>query len=147
VTTPAPTSSISLQQEASVAVLRAAGVIRRNVAELLQGYDLTLSQYNVLRILRGSTEALPTMEIAARLVDEEPGITRLIDALERVDLLTRTRSDSDRRRVDCRITRKGFKTLAKIDGPIDELDSRLFGRITNKELKQIIRMMSRISAE
>ena len=114
---------------------------------LLQGYGLTPSQYNVLRILRGSTEALPTMEIATRLVDEEPGITRLIDALERADLLKRRRSDSDRRRVDCRITRKGLKTLEEIDGPIDDLDIQLFGRITNKELKQIVRMMSCISVK
>ena len=145
--TPKPTANISLQQEASVAVLRAAGLIRRSVAGLLQGYSLTPPQYNVLRILRGATEPLPTMEIAARLVDEEPGITRLIDALEGADLVKRARSDSDRRRVDCRITKKGLKTLREIDRPIDDLDSRLFGCTANKDLKQIVRMMSSIRVE
>lgn len=135
---------ISKQQEAVIAILRAGGLIRRSVVGLLQGYGLTQSQFNVLRILRETSEGLPTMEIALRLLDKEPGITRLIDALEEDGLLKRTRSGEDRRRIDCSITRKGQRVLRDLDAPIDELDRRLLKDLSHQELEQLNRLLSRV---
>src|SRR5262245_29060496 len=57
--------------------------------------ELTLHQYNVLRILRGSPEGLPSGEIANRMIARDPDITRLVDRLERRGLVTRARGRQD----------------------------------------------------
>ena len=134
----------SPQQKAVVGVLRAASVIRRHVVRVLQGHGLTPSQYNVLRILRGAPAGLPTMEIAAGLLDEEPGITRLIDALEGRGFLERIRSSTDRRRIDCRITRHGLGLLGELDGPIDALDRQLLGRLSRTQVSELLRLTGAI---
>ena len=63
--------------------MRAADLVRRRVTCVLEPHDITGQQYNVLRILRGAgAEGLPTLEIAQRMIEQTPGITRLIDRLE-----------------------------------------------------------------
>ena len=138
---------ISAHQETVVAVLRAAGVIRREVVKLLQVHRLSPSQYNVLRILRGSPDGLATMEIASRLIDEDPAITRLIDGVEKMELVERVRSPLDRRRIDCRLTEKGRELLGQLDGPLDQLDQRLLRGLAKKELRQLTELLSRIHGE
>ena len=71
------------EEEAVVALLRTVDHIRRATSSVLEAYEITLQQYNVLRILRGAgQEGLPILEIGKRMVEQSPGITRLIDRLE-----------------------------------------------------------------
>src|SRR5258706_12493191 len=73
----------SKRQEAAVALLRTADVIRRLFGAVVEPKGITVQQYNVLRILRGAGEpGLPTLDIAERMIETTPGITRLIDRLE-----------------------------------------------------------------
>src|SRR6185295_1446948 len=104
----------SQSQQVVVALLRTADLVRRGLGRVLEPFDLTPQQYNVLRILRGAGErGLPTLEIAVRMIEEAPGITRLIDRLETKHLVSRERCKTDRRRVWCRITRDGLGLLAQ----------------------------------
>src|SRR5688572_9880482 len=74
----------SMAEEAALAVLRTADVLRRRLSEAMEPVGITMQQYNVLRILRGAGEGgLPTLEIADRMLERQPGITRLLDRLER----------------------------------------------------------------
>src|ERR1051325_2154201 len=76
-------------QEATVALLHTADLVRRSVTAVVEPHGVTLQQYNVLRILRGATQAgLPPREIAERMVEEAPGITRLVDGLESKKLVS-----------------------------------------------------------
>src|SRR6476660_5678390 len=82
--------------------------------------ELTLHQYNVLRILRGShLTGLPSGEIANRIIARDPDITRLVDRLERRGLVTRMRGRQDRRVVEVAITKKGLDLLRNLDEPVD----------------------------
>ena len=102
----------SRSQEAAIALMRTADLVRRSVGGIVEPFDLTPQQYNVLRILRGAgEEGLPTLEIAERMIEQTPGITRLIDRLETKHLVSRERCKTDRRRVWCRITRDGLGLL------------------------------------
>src|SRR4029453_18362861 len=93
-------------QEAAIALMRTADLVRRTIAGIVGPYDLTPQQYNVLRILRGAGQAgLPTLEIPERMVEQAPGITRLLDRLEKKTWVERERSQEDRRQVICRITK------------------------------------------
>jgi DNA-binding MarR family transcriptional regulator len=88
----------SLGQEAVISLLRTADVVRAHFEKQLAPYGVTLQQFNVLRILRGAgAGGLPTLEIGARMVERTPGVTRLIDRLERKDLVRRARGTEDRR--------------------------------------------------
>src|SRR5204863_9342501 len=91
-------------QEAVVGLLRSTDRVRRARAGVVEPRGITLQQYNVLRILRGARpRGLPTLEIAARMVEHAPGITRLLDRLEAKTLVRRQRPAGDRRQVVCRI--------------------------------------------
>jgi DNA-binding MarR family transcriptional regulator len=102
--------------EAIVGLLRTADLVRRHAAALVEPYGITLQQYNVLRILRGAGDAgLPTLEVADRMIEQTPGVTRLLDRLEAKELVRRQRCPRDRRQHLCWIAPKGLALLEKTD--------------------------------
>src|SRR3954468_19515729 len=131
-------------EEAGVALMRTAHLLRRIGATVLAGHDLTEQQYNVLRILRGAGErGLPTLDIAERMIEETPGITRLIDRLEAKELVTRERCAVDRRRVYCRVTRAGLDLVNSLDRPmLDGVEAAMAG-LKNGELAELIGLLDR----
>jgi DNA-binding MarR family transcriptional regulator len=132
-------------QEAAVALLRTADVLRRRFAALLAPTEITVQQYNVLRILRGAGAAgLPTLEIAERMIERAPGITRLIDKLEAAGLVARERSAEDRRAVVCRATAKGLALLAGLDDAVDAADDEALGMLTERERRDLIRVLEKV---
>lgn len=138
----------SPQHEAVVALLRTADVVRRRVATALSPAGLTPQQYNILRILRGAGPAgLPTLEIAERLIEQAPGITRLCDTLRAKGFVTRTRSGADRRVVTCRISEAGLAILARTDPMIARADREVFGETTQDELRTLIGLLDRVRGE
>jgi len=96
----------SKRQEGTIALFLTAEAVRWRFARLLASRgELTVQQYNVLRILRGAgAVGLPTLSIVERMIEHTPGITRLIDRLESKGLVTRSRAAEDRRQVLCRIS-------------------------------------------
>ena len=132
----------SKAEEAAIALMRTADMVRRGVAAIVEPYGITTQQYNVLRILRGAGEkGLPTLEVAERMIEQTPGITRLIDRLERKRLVIRERCATDRRQVFCRITLNGLELLAKLDGPILEIDG--WAALPAREIAQLITLLDK----
>ena len=130
-----------------MSLLRTADVVRRRFAELYEPYGLTSQQYNVLRILRGARpEALPTMEIAERMIERAPGITRLLDRLEGKGLVRRRRDPDDRRCVRCTVTDRGLALLAELDGSVDQADEAAVSMLDDDEARRLIRLLDRIRA-
>lgn len=134
----------SKSQELAVALLRTANVLRRRFEALTRSEDLTLQQYNVLRILRGARTPLPTMEIAERLVEDAPGITRLVNVLDDRGLLRREQWPGDRRQTLCQLTPAGTKLLAKLDRAMDELDDRTGAGMSDHDLDALLRMLGKV---
>lgn len=131
-------------QEAAVSLMRTADLVRRSIASVVEPHGLTPQQYNVLRILRGAGEhGLPTLEIAERMIEQTPGITRLIDRLEVKQLVSRERSVTDRRQVFCRITRGGLALLAQLDEPIVEAEKEALGVLSERQLAQLLSLLDR----
>ncbi len=130
-------------EEAALALLRTADVVRRAIASVIEPHGITGQQYNVLRILRGAGEkGLPTLEIAERMIEQTPGITRLIDRLETKKLVLRERCKTDRRQVFCKITRGGLALLAKLDAPVTKADS-ILSKLTKRDLAQLVDILDR----
>lgn len=136
----------SAGQEAVVALFLAAERVKWPYQDLLAAEgDLTMQQYNVLRILRGAGDTgLATLEVAERMLERTPGITRLLDRLEDKGLIARERSTSDRRQVTARITRAGRDVLGKLDAPFDRLDEEVLSDFSQAELRTLIRLLERL---
>jgi DNA-binding MarR family transcriptional regulator len=137
----------SHSEEGILGLLRTADVIRRFLARVLEPFDVTPQQYNVLRILRGAgCEGLPTLAIGERMVEEAPGVTRLLDRLEAKGLARRERSPQDRRQVWCRLTPEGHALLQRIDEPMDEADDAALAMLRPEDQIQLIRLLDAIRA-
>ena len=112
---------------AGIALVRTADEGRRTFESLVAPHGVSIEQYNVLRILRGAGDkGLPTLEIAARLLEKNPGITRLIDKLEAKELVSRARCETDRRQVFCTITPAGAAIVNALDEPSRRLNQQFF---------------------
>lgn len=128
--------------EASLAILRTADRLRRHGAALLEGHGLTLQQYNVLRILRGAQGPLPTLEIAARMLEQAPGITRLLDRLEQKGLVRREPCPTDRRQVLIHGTPAALAVLAELDPVMARTGAVLGEALTEGELATLVRLLA-----
>lgn len=120
---------------------RTAELLSRGPIQFLKSHDLSVTQYNVLRILRGAPEGLLCGEIANRMISRDPDITRLLDRLEKRGLVARCRQDRDRRRVLTRITPEGLALLAGLDQPIREVHRRQFGHLGQKQRVELTRLL------
>lgn len=128
----------------AVSLMRTSDLIRRAVGAVIDEQGITLQQYNVLRILRGAGEGgLPTLEIAERMIEQTPGITRLLDRLEIKKLVLRERCPTDRRQVTCRISAEGLRLLAGLDGPVAEAERVALSGLTPPQLQQLIALLDR----
>lgn len=131
-------------EEAVVALIRTADVIGRMLATVLEPHGITPQQYNVLRILRGAGDrGLPTLEIAERMIQQTPGITRLIDRLETKKLALRERCLTDRRQVFCRITPAGLTLLDALDRPMRAAADAALHAVTKKDLAHMVELLDR----
>jgi DNA-binding MarR family transcriptional regulator len=114
---------------------RTADMLSRGPARILKNADLSSTQYNVLRILRGTPKGLACGDIAARMITRDPDITRLLDRLEKRGLISRCRETEDRRTVVARITPDGLRTLARLDMPVQELHRLQLGHLGKARLR------------
>jgi DNA-binding MarR family transcriptional regulator len=137
----------SVAEEAVVTLVATASRVREGLSEVCGRRGITLQQYNVLRILRGAGDAgLPTLDIAARMIDRSPGITRLIDRLEGRRLVRRKRCPSDRRQVLCHSTPDAQRLLAELDAPMSEAASRCFAPLEDARTLEIVALLDQIRA-
>jgi DNA-binding MarR family transcriptional regulator len=133
---------VSKSAEAAVSILRTADTLRRFFTAVLQQYDLTLAQFNVLRILRGAGPAgAPTLDVAARLIEATPGITLMMDRLVRKGWVRRLRARADRRQVLCFLTPAGAELLRKVDRPVDLADIRAMAALSPRQQSTLVRLL------
>ena len=138
----------SLEEEAYLNVLRTADALGRALAEMLKAAGLTPTQYNVLRILRGAREdGLACGEIAERMVTRDPDVTRLLDRLESRGLIRRARETGDRRVIRTWITAEGVRLLKSLDGPVATLHERQLGRLGEKRLQALVKVLEEAREE
>jgi DNA-binding MarR family transcriptional regulator len=110
--------------------------------------QLTTHQYNVLRILRGSHPArLACSDIAERMIERDPDITRLVDRLETRGLVKRSRSRQDRRVVEVGITDKGLTLVRGLDGHVQRLPKALLGQLGVERARQLATLLEAVIAD
>ncbi len=137
----------SAAHEAVVGLMRTADLVRRQAAAMVEPHGITLQQFNVLRILRGAAEdGLPTLEVADRMIEQTPGVTRLLDRLEAKEFVRRQRCPKDRRQHLCWITAKGLAVLEKIDVLAPRQQEESLKGLRQKDRIAFIRLLDAIRA-
>ncbi len=134
------------EQEAILNILRTSDQFQNRFGRLLREYDLTQSQYNVLRILRGEGKPMPCLEIGDRMIQVVPAMTGLLDRLEKQGLVQRERCTEDRRVVYVELTDAARDLLQRMDNPVMQLHKQLIGHLTQAELKELSRLLEKARA-
>lgn len=136
----------SIADEVHVTLHYVASRMQERMSLLLKAEgQVTISQYNVLRILRGAHPMrLPSTEISNRMVTKDPDITRLVDRLADRALVDRERNTRDRRVVEVGITKEGLALLKKLDPSMSKLPKELFGHLGNEKLEQLADLLDEV---
>lgn len=135
----------SIEQEALLSVVRTSADLMDRFELFLRPYGITGTQYNVLRILRGSEpEGLCRNELRDRMITRMPDVTRLLDRMEEAGLVERTRDTEDRRMVSSRITKRGLDILATLDPLVAENEKQYFAGITREQTQTLIDVLQAI---
>jgi DNA-binding MarR family transcriptional regulator len=134
-----------IEEELFLNIQRTADILLQEILDVLRPCGLSATQYNVLRILRGAGEAGVTCkEIGARLVTRDPDITRLLDRLEKRNLLTRARTREDRRFVSIRISDEGMDLLRQLDAPVEEKQVEMMRHMSREQLASAVALLERL---
>jgi DNA-binding MarR family transcriptional regulator len=133
----------NLEQEATLNIARTEAALREPLEELLKGSGISLTQYNVLRILRGAgPEGLTRNEIRDRLINRMPDVTRLLDRMEEAGWVSRVREMEDRRCVATHLTRSGKSLVDSLDVPVQEEHARRLSHMTRTQLRTLIDLLT-----
>ena len=135
------------EEAAFLELCRTTDVLGRRLTALLKAEDLSATQYNVLRILRGALDGLACGETGNRMITRDPDITRLLDRMEKRSLITRKRQSDDRRVVKTFITPQGLELLKILDRPVSALHKRQFQDIAPAKLKVLAAMLEEIRSQ
>lgn len=134
-----------VEEEVILSIMRTADLVSVPLAEALKPAGLTLSQYNVLRILRGAGgEGLPCGEISERMVRRDPDLTRLLDRLESRGLVRRARDGRDRRVVLAFATPEGLDLITSLDGEVEERLRQSLAHVSKQKLRAVADMLAEI---
>ncbi len=131
----------ALEEQVFVDLTLTSDFLARRLEPVLKAAEISPTQYNVLRILRGAPEGLSCSEIGARMITRDPDITRLLDRLEKRSLVSRCREAKDRRMVLTRITDAGLKLLAQLDSPVFEAHRLQLGHLGTERLHALLQLL------
>lgn len=135
----------SLEEEVFLNIARTEAVLRNRFEQLLAPHGVSLTQYNVLRILRGAgPNGLCRNEIRQRLVSRMPDVTRLLDRMEAAGLVTRLRSTEDRRLVSTQLTARGRDLVDSLDAPTGDEHRRSLSHLSKDQLRTLAALLTRV---
>jgi DNA-binding MarR family transcriptional regulator len=134
-----------IEQEALLNIHRTAGILQRRSQQVLKQQDLTESQYNVLRILRGAgPDGLRCSDIGERMISHDPDITRLLERLQRIKLIERRRDGKDRRVIYSRITAEGLDRLQKLDPLVESSGKSMLSHMNPERIGLLIDLLEEV---
>ena len=134
----------TIEEELLVSLLRTTDVLRERFEQAVRPFNLSMTQYNVLRILRGAEPKGRTCgEIGERMIAREPDVTRLLLRMEKASLIRRTRNGQDRRVVMTRITAAGLKLLDEMEPHLREIGG-LLKPIGERKIEKILRLLDTV---
>lgn len=133
----------SIKEELWLSLSRTAATVSHDLEAKLRPRGLSLTQYNVLRILRGAPQGLCQYEIRERLVAQVPDVPRILDRMEKGGVIQRVRGEADRRRVIASLTEMGHRLVDELDTPMEEWVAGLFDQLEETEMRVLVDGLAR----
>lgn len=130
-------------QKVGVNIIFTANWFTERFKQILDDYDITNQQFNILRILRGSKRPLSTLQIRDRMLDKMSDTSRIVDRLVKKELVEKTICEADKRLVDIRITDKGMALLLELDARNEDTDNLLKG-LNQEEAHQLNHLLDKL---
>lgn len=135
-----------LEEEMLVSLLRTTDVLQERFEQIVRPFNISMTQYNVLRILRGAEPTGRTCgEIGERMIAREPDVTRLLARMDKAGLIRRMRGSADRRVVVTRITASGLKLLDEMEPRLRELDG-LLKPMGERKIETMLKLLNEVRA-
>jgi len=139
------TSEMPLSRKLVINLMYTANWVNESLAEVLKPYDVSLQQFNVLRILRGQKGKPANLStIQERMVSKMSNTTRLVDKLIKKQLVVRVTCPTNRRKVDISITPTGLKLLEEIDFIINSKEEEISKNINPNEIEQLNTLLNKL---
>ena len=136
----------TMEEELLVSLLRTTAVLQERFEQIIRPFNISMTQYNVLRILRGAGPGGRTCgEIGERMIAREPDVTRLLERMDKAGLLKRTRDSEDRRVVVTRITGSGLKLLNELEPKLRRLDG-LLKPMGERKIEAMLKLLDDVRA-
>jgi DNA-binding MarR family transcriptional regulator len=133
--------------KAEVNILYTAGWIENFSNKFFKRFDISMQQYNVLRILRGQyPNPVMLSVITERMIDKMSNATRLVEKLRQKGLVSRELNPNNRRQVDIRITEKGLLLLKEIDDNFHVMEEK-FKNITEEEAEILNNILDKMRGD
>lgn len=134
----------SLEHEAQLNVVRTGAILMDDVELLLKPMGISPTQFNVLRILRGSPKGLCRNDLRDRMLTRMPDVTRLLDRMEKIGWIERERDVEDRRMVWTRITDEGLRILAEVEDEVERTHRSRFASFSDQEMQTLIALLTKV---
>ena len=131
----------NVKDKALINILYTANWISHFQIEFFKPYGISPQQYNILRILKGSKEALKVQTIKERMIERSPNATRLMDKLYGKQLIERYACADDRRVVYIKITVNGTQLLGSIS---QDFNQALLKNISETEAEQLSNLLDKM---
>lgn len=138
-------AQLPLSRQTVINVFLTNNLVKNQMLEVLKPHELSIEQFNVLRILRGQKgNPLNLQDIQERMVNKMSNTTRLIDKLILKDFVKRTECKMNRRKIEIYITNTGLKKLDDIDSLVNEAEIKATENLSHPELVQLNELLQKL---
>ena len=137
--------SLSDSKKTVVSLIYTASLVNYKLNEALKSHDISLEQFNVLRILRGQKGVASTLSnVQERMITKKSNTTRLIDKLVTKGFVKREINTENKRKINLNITNSGLEILKTLDILIDKIEKELTSQLTNVETRELGMLLEKI---
>jgi len=139
------TKTLPLSRKLTINVLYSASWVNDIITEAIKPFDVSLQQFNVLRILRGQKNKPANLStINSKMVSKMSNTTRLVDKLITKGYTERNVCPSNRRKVEITITEKGLQLLEEIDPIVNDAENKATKQLNNEELELLNKLLNKL---
>ncbi|WP_242204821.1 MarR family winged helix-turn-helix transcriptional regulator [Aestuariivivens insulae] len=139
------TNNLPVSKKVVVSLLFSYSIINSKLNDVLKPHDISIQQFNVLRILRGQKGVPATLAtVQDRMINKMSNTTRLIDKLIKKGYVEKEINNKNKRKIDITITGKGLAFLDDIDILIDSTEQDIVKTLSNNEAQELIRLLGKI---
>ena len=138
--------SLDLAKNTVVGILKAGQKVEEYIGNTLKSADISLQQFNVLRILRGRNGIPANLQtVQKRMIHKMSNTTRLVDKLIVKELVVRKTCKENRRKIEITITNKGLEVLSRLDTKIQEPEAAILQPLNYEEQRTLRNLINKIT--